>query len=86
MPYIDKDLAIKRGANELGKRSHKATIDVANALYEMPNADVVPKREVAREIFEEIEKAVEDAEFEWGTIYGVKLCLAELKKKYIEEN
>lgn len=50
-------------------------------LEEIPET----KREVAREIFEEIEKAVEDAEFEWGTVYGVKLCLAELKKKYTED-
>ena len=41
-------------------------------------------REVARKIFAEIDRAVEDAEFEWGTICGVKLCIAELKKKYTE--
>lgn len=43
-----------------------------------------PKRELAREIFEEIDIAVENAELEWGTICGVKLCIAELKKKYTE--
>ena len=42
------------------------------------------KTEVAREIFEEIDRAVEDAELEWDTIFGVKLCIAELKKKYTE--
>lgn len=76
MPYIDKDLAIKRVAKELGERSHIATIDVANALYEMPNADVVPKCEVAREIFAEIEK----------TVFADMDFFKELKKKYIEQN
>jgi ADP-dependent phosphofructokinase/glucokinase len=42
------------------------------------------RQEVAREIFAEIDRAVENAELEWGTICGVKLCIAELKKKYTE--
>ncbi len=55
--------------------------EIAKLTVDLDNA----KSEVAREIFEEIERTVEDAEFEWGTIYGVKLCIAELKKKYTED-
>lgn len=44
------------------------------------------KSDVAREIFAEIDRAVENAELEWGTFFGVKLCIAELKKKYTEES
>ena len=90
MPYIDKDLAIKRVAKELGKRSHIATIDVANALYEMPNADVVEKCEVARKIFQEIETCMRDFEDD-DDGYLLKKCefeffMRELKKKYVEHN
>jgi hypothetical protein len=42
-------------------------------------------KKAAEEIFEEIDRAVENAELEWGTIFGVKLCIAELKKKYTED-
>lgn len=46
------------------------------------------KNEVARKIFAEIERAIEDAEseLEWGdTILDIERCLDQLKKKYTEE-
>ena len=58
-------------------------------LYDTDTTALIEAREkteveVAREIFAEIDRAVENAELEWGTICGVKLCIAELKKKYTE--
>ena len=56
---------------------------IANAINDCFAADVVPKSEVAREIFEEIEK--EGAIFEGAhetTCYFPNGFFAELKKKY----
>ena len=66
--------------------------DLDEVLNDCPTADVVPRAEVAREIFEEIEKTT----FSFG--YGVRAdrtvahtrtvdddLLAELKKKYTED-
>lgn len=41
------------------------------------------KQEVAREIFEKIEKAISKG-FEYGTFFDVKRNIAKLKKKYTE--
>ena len=79
--YIDADKA-----KELWSGEHPTQIAMRRIFDELPTADVAPRAEVAREIFEEIDRAVEDAELEWGTIFGVKLCIAELKKKYTEDN
>ena len=51
------------------------------AIDRLPTADVVP-RTVIEEMFAEIDRVVEEAEMEWGTVLGVKLCLAELRKKF----
>ena len=49
-------------------------------------ADVAPKSEVAREIFEEIEKnAIEHEMFGRTVLFIGQGTLAELKKKYTEE-
>lgn len=42
------------------------------------------KQDVARKIFAEIKEAIEYAEIEWGTIFGVKCCIANVEKKYTE--
>ena len=93
--YIDADALIKemqecKYANPCNdfQRGVNASVDIhITGIKHMTGADVVPKSEVAREIFEEIEKLA---------IYGTTpfgLCLmsigvasfAELKKKYTEE-
>lgn len=51
------------------------------AIDRLPTADVVPRTVIA-EMFAEIDRAVEKAELEWGTVLGVKLCLAELRQKF----
>ena len=53
-------------------------------IFQMLELYKMTEQEVASEIFAEIDRAVENAELEWGTICGVKLCIAELKKKYTE--
>ena len=54
---------------------------IATNLYE---AGYRKQSEVAREIFEEIEHAIDYAEIEWGTIFGVKCSIAAVKKKYTD--
>ena len=73
------EIEMLQGALKAEEQHNELTMEVAQKA--LKNA----KSEVAREIFEEIEKAVEDAEFEWGTFFGVKLTIAELKKKYTGE-
>ena len=54
---------------------------------EFPTADVAPRAEVVREIFEEIDKALErnyyDHPFEYYASY-LRFQIANLKKKYTE--
>ncbi len=68
---------------------------VQRALEEMPSEDVAPKSEVAREIFEEIEKIIDNNTYKsylpnsslWCKEYRsnqIIVELAELKKKYTE--
>ena len=47
----------------------------------IPAADVAPRAEVAREIFEEIDKILESS----TPYYLIHIGLAELKKKYTEQ-
>ena len=70
---------------ELAKAKEKAERMQRNLEGVLEERDEYPT-EVVREIFAEIDRAVENAELEWGTICGVKLCIAELKKKYTEES
>ena len=59
---------------------------LCNVIDEVPTADVVPKSEVAREIFEEIEKCWIDSDTLPDCARLVDLDkIAELKKKYTED-
>ena len=49
-----------------------------------PTADVAPTSEVAREIIEEIEKAIHDCKSLSNVLYHVSRKIEELKKKYTE--
>lgn len=46
MPYIDKEQAIKVAVGALHGVSHVPAVEVAQALEDLPAADVVPKSEV----------------------------------------
>ncbi len=62
-------------------------ISIYDSVKNLPAADVAPKSEVAREIFEEIESICDDFPL-YGNINTVILSkrdLAFLKKKYTEE-
>ena len=60
--------------------------DLVDIFAEIPTADVVPKSEVAREIFEEIEKCWIDSDTLPDCARLVDLDkIAELKKKYTED-
>ena len=55
-------------------------------LPDMPSADVVQRTEVAREIFAEIEECIGKFDSEYNRFLLIKRDdLAELKKKYTEE-
>lgn len=69
----------------------------ADDLFSAPTADVVPRAEVAREIFEEIDKIIVsdeiDSDLKYDEYYGACVAIvrvdekvAELKKKYIGED
>ena len=91
--YIEKEIAIKSGVGALRGVSHVVAVDVAQAIEDLPAANVVPKSEVerlskeldnlAREIFEEIDVLVDDRKH--SRIQSIQFIaeLAELKKKYI---
>ena len=59
-----------------------------NCLHYKPTADVAPKSEVAREIFEEIEKIIDSHEITIGLIYdegyGATVAIGRIDKKIAE--
>ena len=89
--YIDAD-SLKLSLENLPQWGGEVLlISVITALHRTPTADVVPRAEVAREIFEEIEKAHDecigvDITTRIGYFQQTKFehKLAELKKKYTE--
>jgi hypothetical protein len=101
--YIDADKFIERlkaspAFPNMGMDGYFLLDVVENLLKKFPTADVAPKSEVAREIFEEIEKIIdkhhgECYEYEDGDecdtaityISYISCDIAELKKKYTEE-
>ena len=85
---IRENESLAKTVNEASELIHKLRSKVEESKTEVvPTVSKMEqvRLEVAREIFAEIDRAVENSEIEWGTIYGVKLCIAELKKKYTEE-
>ena len=92
MRYIDADMLRK---NEIARCHCVPCVgsndnnykDLDEVLSDCPTADVAPKSEVAREIFEEIDRYV----IKGISVGGEHLTLfngknyAELKKKYTEE-
>jgi hypothetical protein len=84
---IIQDQIIDTNPNDLG---YKVLTQFIAALNHAPIADVAPRAEVAREIFEEIEKTADACiESEWlrGSWFNMskfKESLAELKNKYAE--
>lgn len=80
--YIDVDLAIELHKGELWAWD---VCDLGEFLAEVPTADVVPRAEVAREIFEEIEEAVAYRRCGNGLLDDwLEDDISELKKKYTE--
>ena len=92
--YIDADELIKVIAREANFQLRtpdkdgeaRGLVMAMKTIKKFPTADVAPRAELAREIFEEIENAY----CYWGNRYngwaefGKKI--AELKKKYTEEH
>ena len=107
MAYIEKEPIVEfitKGLNnpDNTKAFGYDAIVILTEIEYAPTADVAPKSEVAREIFEEIERFIltciendekvfnsgEDEYYD-GRFMGFKIVeehLAELKKKYTEEN
>lgn len=59
-------------------------LGVVSTIENYPEADVISKKELQR-LFKEIEEAVEDAEAEYGTIFGIKIAIGCVKNKYLGE-
>lgn len=87
--YIDADLEVSKyvtvwdcDCSEFGKQTVMAVDD----LHYLPTADVAPRAEVAREIFEEIKKigVVTQVIRSGKIIYDVTAEYAALQKKYTE--
>ena len=85
--YIDADelyRRVKRKTNPYGKPTldYESGVKVLEMIEQEPTADVVPKSELAREIFEEIEQWL-------GNYNGCRVItyekFDELKKKYTED-
>lgn len=88
--YIDADKAMEE-INRIGGHNlcEWETIGVKALIDRQPTADVAPRAEVAREIFEEIETALKlykRYDLRSGTYFECYLeaAIAELKKKYVE--
>ena len=88
--YIDADKFIERlkaspAFPNMGMDGYFLLDVVENLLKKFPTADVAPKSEVAREIFEEIDQLFDLV----CHMIGVEIIsfpqYAELKKKYTEE-
>lgn len=81
MAYINRELALKLlGRNSITKSITFADgVSIYDAIADIPAADVVPKSEVARDIFEEIENLFAVENFR---LICNRQAFAELKKKY----
>ena len=83
--YIDADEAIRLSKEDKLAWVYDLT-DLEEFLVDVPTADVAPKSEVAREIFEEIEKLIlRYYNDEWYTVPDLGCDVEILKKKYAEE-
>ena len=78
--YIDADKLLNNLPDDL---PYKAS--VKRVLIQAPTEDVVPKSEVAREIFEEIETSCRTLKV-WGICGYLMSDITRLKKKYTEGN
>lgn len=93
--YIEREALIKRllsisviADDMYGMGINRGLERAETQIEMMPAADVVPKSEVAREIFEEIETCMKNFEDD-DDGYLLKMCefeffMRELKKKYTE--
>lgn len=59
-------------------------LGVVSAIENYPAVDVIPRNQI-QQLFKEIEEAVEDAEAEYGTIFGIKIAIGCVKNKYLGE-
>jgi hypothetical protein len=101
MPYLDEDILynnVEEKYKSAKGKAREAYSDVLDTICEMPRADVAPKSEVAREIFEEMFEKLNhivitaDVGVEYNTFKktikqvcaAVSAELSELKKKYTE--
>ena len=86
--YIDADALLKNINTNPAEALNERCAQILEAILYAPTADVAPRAEVAREIFEEIRKIglVTRVIRSGNIIYDVTAEYIELKKKYTEEN
>jgi hypothetical protein len=80
--YIDAEM-FKQIVIDAGNKNNTPSLGefIANLVDIFPAADVAPRAEVAREIFEELDKIMLPILHEVSQVY----IYAKLKKKYTEE-
>lgn len=90
--YIDREWLLNEGIRVTYGYNHDGIIlvpmrDVNESIKKAPSADVAPRAEVAREIFEEIEKigVARIVTFNGEILFDVTAEYDELKKKYTED-
>lgn len=88
--YIDADALLRDIYRNPEGDSGERCAQILEAILSAPTVDVAPRAEVAREIFEEIEKNIVVLELsECLNIKNIDVdtrLYAELKNKYTEEN
>ena len=83
--YIDADNIVywTRYVSRNGLESNVRKVAFSDEIARIPTADVVPKSEIVKEIFGEIEK-LKHTKFDWSDVVDWD-GIAELKKKYTGE-
>ena len=86
--YIDADALLKNINTNPAEALNERCAQILEAILYAPTADVAPRAEVAREIFEEIRKIglVTRVISSGNIIYDVTAEYTALQKKYTEEN
>ena len=87
--YIDADALLKNINTNPAEALNERCAQILEAILYAPTADVAPRAEVAREIFEEIRDLIRFTMEPYSTTLYAKIefeKLEALKKKYTEEN
>ena len=81
--YIDRDRLLKTINENVAESGNERCAQILEAILNAPTVDVAPKSEVAKEIFDDLEKFIVTRFVYYGTPeYDVSDKYIEVKKKY----